>query len=101
MIEQTNSHRMTILKNTFFRRNPDLLFSDMDGETVMMSIQNGEYYGLDEVGSRIWQLLEKPESAETLTEKLIEDYEVTRENCLSDVMEFLNMLAEKHLIIPA
>lgn len=92
---------MTILENTFFRRNPDLLFSDMDGETVMMSIQNGEYYGLDEVGSRIWQLLEKPESAETLTEKLIEDYEVTRENCLSDVMEFLNILAEKHLIIPA
>ncbi|NLI24085.1 MAG: lasso peptide biosynthesis PqqD family chaperone [Bacteroidales bacterium] len=92
---------MTIQENTFFRRNPDLLFSDMDGETVMMSIQNGEYYGLDEVGSRIWQLLENPESAETLTDKLIEEYEVTRETCLSDVMEFLNMLAEKQLIIPA
>lgn len=51
--------------------------------------------------SRIWQLLEKPESAETLTDKLIEEYEVTRETCLSDVMEFLNMLAEKQLIIPA
>lgn len=92
---------MIIQKGTFFRRNPDLLFSDMDGETVMMSIKNGEYYGLDEVGSRIWQLLEKPESAETLTEKLIEEYEVTRETCLSDVMEFMNMLAEKQLIIPA
>jgi hypothetical protein len=80
---------MTIQEKTFYRRNPDLIFSDMDGETVMMSIQNGEYYGLDEVGSRIWQLLENPESAETLTQKLIEEYEVSQETCLSDVMEFL------------
>ncbi|MGB9746313.1 MAG: lasso peptide biosynthesis PqqD family chaperone [Bacteroidales bacterium] len=92
---------MTIQENTFYRRNPDLIFSDMDGETVMMSIQNGEYYGLDEVGSRIWQLLENPESAKTLTQKLIEEYEVSQETCLSDVMEFLNILAEKQLIVPA
>jgi len=92
---------MTIQENPFYRRNPDLIFSDMDGETVMMSIQNGEYYGLDEVGSRIWQLLENPESAETLTQKLIEEYEVPQETCLSDVMEFLNILAEKQLIVPA
>lgn len=92
---------MTIQEKTFYRRNPDLIFSDMDGETVMMSIQNGEYYGLDEVGSRIWQLLENPESAETLTQKLIEEYEVSQETCLSDVMEFLNILAEKQLIVPA
>ncbi|HQH42040.1 MAG TPA: lasso peptide biosynthesis PqqD family chaperone [Bacteroidales bacterium] len=92
---------MTIQEKTFYRRNPDLIFSDMDGETVMMSIQNGEYYGLDEVGSRIWQLLENPESAETLTQKLIEEYEVPQETCLSDVMEFLNILAEKQLIVPA
>ncbi|NMB71392.1 MAG: lasso peptide biosynthesis PqqD family chaperone [Bacteroidales bacterium] len=92
---------MTIQEKTFYRRNPDLIFSDMDGETVMMSIQNGEYYGLDEVGSRIWQLLENPESAETLTQKLIEEYEVSQETCLSDVMEFLNILAEKKLIVPA
>lgn len=82
------------------RRNPDLVFSNMDGETVMMSIKNSEYYGLDEIGSRIWELLENPESAESLTGKLIEEYDVARETCLADVLEFLQELELKQLIIP-
>lgn len=92
---------MKIEENTLLRRNPDMLYSNMDGETVMMSVENGEYYGLDEIGARIWQLLENPESAETLARKLIEEYDVSWETCLSDVLEFLSIMAEKRLIIPA
>lgn len=44
----------------------DLVSSDLDGEVVMMSIDNGEYYGLDAVGSRVWALLERPQAVSDL-----------------------------------
>ena len=43
--------------DSIIKRNPEMVSSDMDGETVMMSMENGEYYGLDPIGSRIWELI--------------------------------------------
>jgi hypothetical protein len=40
-------------------RSPDQVSGDLDGKVVLLSIENGEYYNMNEVGSRIWALLEK------------------------------------------
>ena len=42
-----------ITTNTIISQIEEIVASDIDGETVMMSIENGEYYGLDDIGSRI------------------------------------------------
>ncbi len=49
-----------ISTETIITQIEEIVASDIDGETVMMSIENGEYYGLDDIGSRIWELIEKP-----------------------------------------
>jgi hypothetical protein len=36
---------------------PNVLFQDLGGESVLLNLANDQYYGLDEVGTRIWQLL--------------------------------------------
>ena len=79
-------------------RNPDMLASAMDEEIVMMSIQRGEYYGLDKVGSRIWNLIEKPICVNDMITLLLDEYEIDRENCEKDVLEFLEELLEKGLV---
>ncbi len=43
--------------DTIIQRKSDLLFNEIDGEVVMLSVENSEYYGMDKVGSRIWELL--------------------------------------------
>jgi len=75
----------------------------MDGETVMMSIENGEYFGLNPVGSRMWELIENPIEVDALIELLLDEFDVSREQCEIETMEFLNHLLEKKLltIIPA
>lgn len=88
-----------ITSNSIVQRNPKLIANQMDGEIVMMSIDNGEYYGLDEVGSRIWELMDKPVSIEELIDSLVMEFEVSREECFQDTLEFLGDLFAKDLLL--
>jgi hypothetical protein len=90
--------RKEITPDTVLQRKGDLLFNEIDGEVVMLSIENSEYYGMDKVGSRIWELLEKPMTFKALVSKLRDEYEVTEEQCVSDTLAFLNKLQDKKLI---
>ena len=76
----------------------ELVSSDLDGETVMMSVKNGKYYGMDAIGSRIWALIKQPRSVSELCDILLKEFNVDRERCEKDVLIFLNKLAEDNLI---
>ena len=89
---------MKINRDTIIKRNPDMVSSDMDGEKVMMSIENGEYYALDPVGSEIWDNIEDEIKIDDLIKKLISQFDVSEETCEKDTMEFLNELLGKKLI---
>jgi hypothetical protein len=84
--------------DTLLQRKPGLLFNEIDGEVVMLSIENSEYYGMDKVGSRIWQLLEKPMLFRELVAKLMEEYEVSEEQCTADTLAFLKKIMDKKLV---
>ena len=71
----------------------------MDGETVMMSIETGKYYNLGKMGSVIWAMLETPLSAEELINKLLDAYNVGREQCEKDVIPFLSELERNNIIL--
>ena len=82
-------------------RNPRLIAADMDGDTVMMSIESGEYFGLGGVGSRVWELLEKPHSAAQLASAICAQYEVDAATCEADIIRFLDELLANGLAVRA
>lgn len=86
---------------TVFKRKQDQLFSEIDGEVVMLSVENSEYYGMDKVGSRIWQLLEKEITWQELIERLLDEYEVAEDQCKEDTRKFIEQLIEKDLVVIA
>lgn len=79
-------------------RNPDIVYSTIDGEVVMMSLDLGEYYGLDAIGSRIWLLLENPMRVGELCAILAGDFDVDPERCGNDVGGFLAEILDCGLI---
>lgn len=83
---------------TVLRRNPNQLFSEVDGEIVMLSIDNGEYYNLNSTGSFIWYNLKKPCSVGNLVNKLTETYNVPDYICLNDILPFLEEFVDKKLV---
>jgi hypothetical protein len=91
--------KLNILLNSKIQRNPKMVTSNLDGEIVMMSVENGEYYGLDETGTRIWELLEKTITVDELINSLINEFEIDRETCKHDTMEFLEDMISKNLIL--
>jgi hypothetical protein len=64
----------------------------------MMSIEKGKYYGMDLIASRIWELIEKPIHVGNMVGILMEEYDVTREDCEKDVLFFLNDLLSEKLV---
>jgi hypothetical protein len=76
----------------------DIVASDIDNEKVMMSVEKGNYYGLDPVGSRIWDLMEKPVQVAELIDTLLLKYDVERETCEQDVLVFLEELRKEGIL---
>ncbi|MCB2194299.1 MAG: lasso peptide biosynthesis PqqD family chaperone [Bacteroidetes bacterium] len=90
---------MNITLNTTIQRNPEILASDLDGEKVMMSIQQGEYYGLGKTGTFIWDHIEEPITIKELVALITTKYNVSNEQCFQDIKPFITDLIEKQLII--
>ncbi len=88
----------TIDINAKIVRNEEIVSSSMDNDTVMMSIELGQYYGINPVGGRIWELLAQPRTAAVVCDMLMEEYNVPAEECRRDVLEFLGQLFEKKLV---
>lgn len=79
-------------------RNPDLISTDMDGETVMMSIERGEYYGIGGVGKRAWELLAQPIRLQDLCQTICSEFEVDESRCQSDMLAFVSDLLQNGIV---
>ncbi len=75
-----------------------LVASDLDEKKVMMNIESGKYFGLDSIGSRIWDLTEKPHTVRELVSELLKEYDVEENTCRQDVLVFINKLYDQGLI---
>ncbi len=75
-----------------------IVTNDIDDEKVMMNVEKGQYYGLDPVASRVWELIEQPIRVAALIDALLQKYDVDRTTCEKDVMAFLEQLREDGII---
>ena len=70
----------------------------IDGETVILDLAGGMYFGLDAVGTRIWGLLGEGWTLGEVCEVMVGEYEVTREVVEGDVVRLVGELAAKGLL---
>ena len=74
------------------------LSCDLAGETAILHLESGQYYGLNPAGARIWELLREPREAEEIREALLREFDVEPEICERDLMALLAELAGRGLI---
>jgi hypothetical protein len=77
---------------------PGLASADLGGEAVLLDADSGRYFGLNEVGLRIFQLAQEPRTVEAIRSALRAEYEVEEEVLVRDVDTFLRLLSERNLI---
>ncbi|MCA0172250.1 lasso peptide biosynthesis PqqD family chaperone [Bacillus sp. RAR_GA_16] len=74
------------------------IVSNMNNEKVMLSVTNGKYYNLGEIGGVIWDMIEKPISIEKVINSLFNMYEVNYQECEEQVILFLSSLQREGLL---
>lgn len=84
--------------DTVINKNLEIDDTDLDGEKVMMNLDKGEYFMMNEVGSRIWEIISEPINVKEIINTLRNEYEVDEEICKDTVIEFLGRLDNADLI---
>jgi len=83
-----------VLSTTLITRSPDLVAADIDGDLVMMSIEQGEYFGITGVGSRVWELLAAPITVADVVRVICVEYAVDEATCQADMQAFIEELIQ-------
>jgi hypothetical protein len=93
------SQSLSAIENdTRISRSPAVLSAEVDGEVVMMSIEKGCYFGLDDIASEIWKRIETPCSFAALINNLVAEYDADRATIDADVRALLLRMAEQDAI---
>lgn len=71
-------------------RNSSNITSKIEDEIIMVDVERGEYFALNPVATRIWEILAKPHSPEEISSRLQEEYEINTSDCDQEVREFID-----------
>ena len=73
-------------------------WQDLGGECVILDLDAGIYYGLDDVGSRVWNLIHAPITVAAVRDTLVAEYDVDPARCGQDLLRLLRQMAAAGLI---
>ena len=76
----------------------NVLFRELDGESVILNVDDDRYYGLDDIGTRIWQVLTECGSLERTFQALKAEYDVDPGTLRRDISGLVDKLTEKGLL---
>ena len=72
--------------------------TEVEGESVILNFDDGVYYGLDQVGGRVWTMLQSPVTPVEIRDRIVSEYEVEPDQCAADLEELLGELHAAGLI---
>ena len=84
-------------KQRVFHRTRETPWNTIDEEAVVLNLDNGHYYVLNETGRRIWELLDGRRSLEQIAAQICREYEVGEQQALADVLKLVKELAAEGL----
>ena len=76
----------------------DAIASPVGDETVILHMKNGAYYGLDAVGTRIWELLKEGHSPAAICARMADEYDVAPDVLEADVRRLLGELEASEIV---
>jgi hypothetical protein len=73
---------------------------EFDGEMVLLDLERGEYFGLDELGGRVWRGLVEGETPEQIAVRLEPEHDVVLEVLVTDLVALTDELVRRGLVEP-
>ena len=86
---------------TAVRASDDVVVRELDGEAVLLNLASGMYFGLDSVGTRMWQLIERHRSLSAIVAAMCDEFDAPAATIEQDVLRLITELVEKGLVVIA
>ncbi len=87
-----------ITRDTIIVVADEVVSCDLDGEAAILDIKDGIYYGLDPVGAKIWNLIQKPLVIDEIIKIILNEYDVDKDRCTNDILELIEELLDNRLV---
>lgn len=81
-------------------RVSDILSTEVNGETVLLSLERQRYFGMRTTSQRVWQLLEAPRTLAQICDQLVSEYDIEPRACEREAEVFMRDLWQQQLIRP-
>ncbi len=88
---------MKISLHDTLRIRPDVVFRQLDDEAVLLDLKSGTYFGLNTVGTRIWQLLGERTALGIVLDALVDEYDTRRDELERDLLSLGGELCDRGL----
>lgn len=82
-----------------FKLNKNVLFQKLGNEAVLLNLSSEDYFGLDEVGSRMWEVLLEQKTIKTSLPILMAEFDVDEATLRTDLKELIEKLVTEKLIL--
>ncbi len=83
---------------TRVRATPDTLVQELEGESVLLNLASERYFGLDEVGTRMWQALTTADTVGAAHAALLAEYDVEADVLRDDLFQLIQQLVDHGLV---
>ena len=87
-----------VTESSSIRIKDDVVYREIDGNVVALSLATGEYVGFDPIGSQIWRLIDRLGSLALVREELLKEYDLDENACQAELDIFVTMLQTKGLV---
>lgn len=88
----------SVTLDSVFVRSSDVLFQEVGGEAVLLDLASETYFGLNPVGTRIWQLLGDGSALQSVRDALVAEYDAPPEQIESDLLTLATQLSDAGLV---
>lgn len=88
----------TIRADSVIQRTKNHLDTQLDDEVILMQIESGQIYGMAETAEVIWGQLSEPATFGQLIDHLVEQFDVDRGTCITEVSQFLFDLEKQKFV---
>lgn len=88
---------MPLTLDTIVSISDDAVFRELEGESVVLNLQTGMYYGLDEVGTRAWRAIEPKGALRQALDGVLQDFQTAPATAEADLLELAAALVDKGL----
>ena len=92
---------MTMSLDMSLRIPDDVVFRELDGEAVVLNLDTGMYFGLDQVATRMWHLLEQHAGLKKVLDALVDEFDAPPDQLERDLLAFADLLMHKGLVAVA